>query len=298
VGRRRVEIIVAGTAILVSAGFTAAVLVWHFGLDDAWWSFPIVNDWNGFELYAWADVILLAAFVLVWLIAGLLLAIRRRRLAVSFLTPAVAIILAAGCGAIYWPFYGLFEYRVDRVLRLVKEPALAYRRLAVFLAATLVLSLLYLLVASLRRAPPLAGAWARVALVVLTGVYLHIIWTLIVLPISNRWQPAEWQRPDLLTTFQPCRGAVLWLTRGDGKIIPFGRIDDLWLQFSDPRRGGTTGRAISVETEMRVGYAWLNPAEAGAFSVRRDDPAVIVCEGRWRTEPVAPATWHTIGVSW
>src|SRR4051794_28462914 len=97
--RRRTEVIVASAAILVAAAFTAAVLIWHFGFDDAWWSLslPAVGeDWNGFELYAWAELILLIAFV----VAVVLLAIRRRRAGVALLTFGLPAMLAAGCAAI------------------------------------------------------------------------------------------------------------------------------------------------------------------------------------------------------
>lgn len=174
--RRRAEVVVATAAIVASAAFTAAVLIWHFGFDDAWWSFPVVHDWNGFELYASAEVILPIAFVGVGLFAGFLFAIRRRRLGASFLAVALPTVTAAGCAAIYWPFYGALVFRVDRLQRVVQEPA----------------------------------------------------------------HGMEWRR----------------------------------------------------------GYAWLNPAEAGAFAVRLDDPAIRHCDQHWRDERVVPETWHTLGVEW
>jgi hypothetical protein len=218
-------------------------------------------------------------------------------MAASYLAFSLPVVIAAGCAAIYWPFHDVYTYRIDRVLGRVKEPDVAFRMLVALLVVTLALSVLYLAVASLRRAPPYARATAPVTLVVLIGVYLHIIWVLIVLPFSNVWEPAEWQRPDLLTAFQPCRGAVLWFMRYD-KIIPFGRIDDLWLHFADPRHGGTQERAISVEMTWREGYAWLDTSEASSFLIRRDDPALRPCHRDWRTERVAPSTWHTLGVKW
>jgi hypothetical protein len=298
--RRRIEVVVAAAAIVGATAFTAAVLVWHFDFDDAWWSlaFPVVADWNGFELYAWAEVILLIAFAVVWLFAAVLFAMRRRRSGAAFLTLALPVIIAAGCAAIYWPFFGAWVGRVDRVRHLIKEPAFAYRRLAVLLSLSLALSLLYLFSASLRRAPPLGGRVARVAIIVLAGVYLHIIWIPIILPAVNDWQPLDWQKPDRIIPFRPCRGALLWQERSDGKIIPIARIDDLWLRFADPRRGGMEGRAISAPLEMREGYAWLDVAEAEALSMRSDDPAVRHCDGRWRTERIAPASWHTLGLRW
>jgi hypothetical protein len=168
----------------------------------------------------------------------------------------------------------------------------------VLLALTLVLSLLYLIAASLRRAPPLGGRVARIVIIVLTGVYLHIIWIPMILPAVNDWQPLEWQEPDRLVPFRPCRGALLWLTRSDGKIVPIARIDDLWLRFADPRRGGQEERAISAPLEMVERYAWLNMAEAEAFSLRYDDPAVRHCDSRWKKQRVLPAPWHTLGVRW
>jgi hypothetical protein len=294
-------VIVASAAILFAAAFTAAVLIWHFGFDDAWWSLPLPpvgDDWNAFSLYAWAEVILLIAFAVVALFAVVLFAVRRRRSGAALLTFALPIMLAAGCAAIYWPFFGIGVRRVDRIRHLVKEPAFAYRRLAVLLALSLALSLLYLFAASLRHAPQLAGRVAAVALIVLAGVYLHIVWIPTILPATNDWQPVDWQRPDLLVRFRPCRGALLWLSRSDGKIIPMARIDDLWLRFADPRSGGTEQRAISAPLEMREGYAWLTIAEAEALSVRGDDPAVRPCDSRWRTERVLAAPWHTLGVKW
>ena len=62
--------------------------------------------------------------------------------------------------------------------------------------------------------------------------------------------------------------------------------------------GGVAERAISVETEWREGYAWLNIAEAVAFAVRQDDPAVIHCDEHWRRERVVPAAWHVLGARW
>jgi hypothetical protein len=294
-------VIVASAAILVAAAFTAAVLIWHFGFDDAWWSLslPAVGeDWNGFALYAWAEVILLIAFVLVWLVAVALFAIRRRRAGVALLTFGLPAILAAGCAAIYWPFFGIQVRHVDRIRHLVKEPAFAYRRLAVLLVLCLALSLLYLFASSLRHAPQLTGRVAAVALIVLAGVYLHIIWIPMILPATNDWEPLDWQRAELLIPFRPCRGALLWVTRPDGRVIPIARIDDLWLRFVDPRTGGTEQRAISAPLEMRERYTWLNMAEAEALSLRSDDPAIRPCDGRWRSERVVAAGWHTLGVSW
>jgi hypothetical protein len=95
---RRSEVLVATIAILAAAAFTTAVLIWHYGFDDAWWSLslPDAGDWNGFELYAWAEVILLIAFVVIWLITALLIAMRRRRAGASVLIWALPFIVAFG----------------------------------------------------------------------------------------------------------------------------------------------------------------------------------------------------------
>jgi hypothetical protein len=132
--------------------------------------------------------------------------------------------------------------------------------------------------------------------VVNCGLLLHIFWICtILLPFGDRWTPAEWDRPDLLRAARLCRGATLWQVRADGRALAIGRIDDLWLQFADPRAGGKSIRAISMVGDFQEGYFWLTVAEAATLRVRADDPALEHCVGTWRRERVAPAAWHKVG---
>ena len=81
-----------------------------------------------------------------------------------------------------------------------------------------------------------------------------------------------------------------------GGSIPTGRIDDLWLRFADPRASGGEVPAISIAGELREkSYMWVTPKEASLLHLRRDDPAVIRCDARWRTDRVAPEPWHEVG---
>lgn len=86
-----------------------------------------------------------------------------------------------------------------------------------------------------RHTPDLTRRTASAAAVVVTGVYLHLFWLCLVVPLSDAWLPAEWERADLLRPVRLCRGATLWLA-GD-RAIRIGRIDDLWSNFIDSRTG-------------------------------------------------------------
>jgi hypothetical protein len=81
------------------------------------------------------------------------------------------------------------------------------------------------------------------------------------------------------------------------RTYPFGRVDDLWTRFSDPRRNGAEVTAVSVRGEFLWGYFWLETIyEASRLWVRRDDPAVVRCDSRPRDERVVPADWHRFGL--
>ena len=82
----------------------------------------------------------------------------------------------------------------------------------------------------------------------------------------------------------------------DPKAREIARIDDVWLHFADPRKGGAQVWAVSAAGLWREHYLWLDRTEADELRVRRDDPAVVRCDSRVRTETVAPAAWHWLGM--
>jgi hypothetical protein len=151
-------------------------------------------------------------------------------------------------------------------------------------------------VTRLRRTPVVARHAALVTALIVNVVLLHSIWVLTVLPFANGWLPAEWHRPDLRVPVRPCRGAVLWAS-GD-RAVEFGVVDDIWLRFADPQNGGAPTRAISVSGLWLGNYSWLDANDLRELRVRVDDPAVIDCDSRVRSERVAPARWHKFGVEW
>lgn len=161
------------------------------------------------------------------------------------------------------------------------------------------LAALLIVVTRLRHTRPVVRASALIAAATLAGVVLHLHFLLMVLPMTNHWLPAEWQRPDLLVPFRSCRGALLWATSrnraGEVRAYEVARVDDVWLRFADPRLGGASVRAVSAAGRWREGYLWLRQDDAARLYVRRDDPAVVRCDSRPRPEPVAPASWHLLG---
>lgn len=222
-----------------------------------------------------------------WATALLVLAVLLRRFRPVYLGAMIGIITAAA----FWPFFYVTWPRVDRLRGPYEERQVDLRNLAVMVAVTIALALLYAVVARRDRVR------ALVPLMILCTVLLPLWWLQVVLPVSSHWLPLEWDRPDRLIPFRPCRGALLWrvpVRRGYLPQIEL-RVEELWERFDDPRTG--VSRAVSGEGQWSEGYVWLTEAEARRLAVRSDDLKVIECDSRARTELVRPAAWHQLGVS-
>ena len=253
-----------------------------------------MHGFEAFDLMLWlvpigdlAIVAMLVALALRW--------VTRRRGATSWIPVFLPILVCLLTAAIFVPFCGTVAWRIDRVLGRVDEPVFEMRSLATSVAVTLTLAATFIAVTRQRRTPSIAKQAALVTAAILCGVFLSLYWLFLVVPPMSDWMPNDWDRPNLITPFRPCRGALLWIT-SNGSTRPFGRIDDVWLRFADPRVPGELVYAISVRGEWRDDYIWLNRSEAEQLYLRRDDPLVAQCEWRARARTVAPAQWHTIGL--
>lgn len=279
--------IAVGGALL----FTAAVFVWRVVFDDAPWSFPRLprmNQFEAFEIYSWVLPSCSVAVAAILVVA----AMRRRGRSIA---PALAVVISIVTAVLYLPFWFLHSSRVDRLLGEVEEPVQRFRALVTMAMLTLALVVLFVVVTRLRRMPEVVRVAALVAALIVNAGLLHLIWVPTTLPFVNGWLPDDWHRPELLVTVRPCRGAVLWASSGKGQ---FGTVDDIWLRFADPRKGGASTRAVSVSGNWRGEYSWLDADDLLALRIRVDDPAVIDCDSRVRSERVAPAAWHKLGVEW
>ncbi len=299
--KNTLELRLALTAIAATALLAVASLLWRFVYPGAYWTLPETPNyepWRAFVIldWAWLTIRILIAFVLV---ASVIFALFRRwRWIASLSKIVVVIIVAGGTFAIYAPFYGVTEERTDRIRGIVREPVPAAQLLVVMLGITLLLSIASLAVSWLRHAPNQVPRVSRTTFIVLCGMILHLHILFILMPITNRWEPIDWQDRGWLLPFRPCRGALLWQVEPSQPTWtprPLGRIDDLWLRFADPRSHEGPRRAVSLTLTFRRGYAWLSMPEANAYRVRRDDPAVIQCDARFRADAAAPAKWHELG---
>lgn len=279
--------IAVGGAVL----FAAAVFVWRVVFDDAPWSLPKLprmEQFAAFEIYSWITPLGVTAVVAILVVA----VIRRRG---RWIAPSLAVVISAVTAVIYLPFWFFRTRRIDRLLGEVEVPVYRMQTLVVLAMLTLALVVVFIIVTRLRWTPGMARGNALAAAWIVNAGLLLPVWVLMIFPFVNRWIPAEWDRPDLLAAVRPCRGALLWDLRGRSD---FGTVDDIWLRFADPRKGGAPTRAISVSGTWRGEYSWLDANDLLALRVRTDDPAVIACDSRVRPERVAPAAWHKLGVEW
>jgi len=296
--RRRLEVVAARITIGAAAAFTGLVLLWHFGFDDATWSLPppiTRGGWDAFSLYPWAEL-LLVSLVVAALLAAVLL---RKRFAVSkMITATLIAVVLVGAMIVYAPLAGVTIRRMDRVLGSVEEPLPGFRFFVALFVITLAANGVLIIATRTKHTPDLARRTAAVAAVVTSAIYLHLFWVCLVFPFSDQWWPDDWERADRIGPVRLCRGATLWEAgppRYRHRRLPIGRIDDLWLNFADPRTGGRRERAISYAGTFYEGYFWLTLSETGQLRVRLDDPALADCDGTWRRER-GPAKWHKVGV--
>lgn len=213
--RRALAIVAAVFAVVA----LTAIAIWAFA------TFPERREF-GPTLEAFDTIADFRRWFLQWATAlVVLLAIFRR---------ARAIYLGALVGIVTTSFYAQFYFfrlpRLDRVRGEVFEYWPGARELAVAVAVSIGLALLY--AALTRRHAPL---------VILCALLLPIWFLPFVLPYTGGWFPAEWDRPDLLIPYRPCRGAALWSREGSRPMML--RIDDIWEHFEHPRAGIT--RAVS-----------------------------------------------------
>ena len=288
----RIAVVVA----VVSAGSAAGVFLWlrfvegDYVLPEP----PGLHRMAPFNILLWAGLLAPAAGVVCGIAAfG---AARRGGERRAGVVPALLIcLLAAAC---YWPLSVLTTTRIDRVQGLVPAPLVSARLLGAAAMATFALCAVFMMVASMRHSPLLVRYVARASLVVFAGVLLHLYLLMLFIPEQNGWVPADFHRTDLLMPLRSCRGALVWVEAGSGQYVSYARIDDLWSRFADPRTPGASRAAISMIGEMQRGYIWMAGDELKSLRVRRDDPAVANCSDRVRSEQVAPASWHRLGMSW
>jgi hypothetical protein len=295
---RRWALIVIALAVL----FTGAVLVWRFVYDDAPWSLSLppvqrVEGMAAFDLYLWLGpicnvlVIAIAAAIVVRWTTGW-------RAATAWIPAALPVVVFLSAAAFYAPFLGATVRRIDRMAGMVEEPAVYARALALSVIVTMVLSAVFVCVTQLRRTPAVVRQSASVVGAVLAAILLNLVWFHWILPLSNAWNPVDWRRTDLLTSVHPCRGALLWSEPDPdhGRSFPVGRIDDIWLHFADAEAPGGSVWAVSAAGEWRNDYIWFRREDLAKLRVRRDDPALVRCDSRVRSDSVAPASWHRRGV--
>ena len=258
---------------------------------------PADAGFAAFELYLW--LWLIARVMVLAMVAGVVVRwVTGHRGATRWIAgviPPLVCVLTAG---IYAPLWGLTTRRLDRVAGLVEDPVVALRRLAISVGVTFVLAVVFNAVTRWRRTPDSVRQVALVVPAVLAGILLNVLILFMLLPVTDKWMPASWREPDRLLPFRACRGAMLWLQPepGDSWVRPFGRIDDVWARFADPRSPGGEIWAVSVEGEWRDEYLWLSRVEAVRLRMRSDDPAVARCDSRPRLERVTPASWHRFGL--
>jgi hypothetical protein len=284
-------------AVIVSV---FALLVWLLFFEKVWrevWpAVPRAGGFAAFSILEW--VVLLAPGLGVACGAAALVAARRGEERAAGIVPAILIcMLAAAC---YWPFSSMTTERVDRVRGRVSEPLIPAQALGNVVMVTYALCAVFVMVTGTRRTPLLTRQVCRAVIYVLTGLLFNLYVLFVVLPITNGWSPADWERTELLIAFRPCREAVVWLeTSGaDRRWLPYGRIDGVWGRFSDPRAPRPFREAVSMTSQWQRAYVWATMDDLSDARVRRDDPAVVQCDDRVRTEPVAPAQWHEVGLRW
>jgi hypothetical protein len=296
-GRAAAILFLAATILFAAAG-----MVWYLGFNHETWSLlPHVGD-HGMDAWpaicSWVVHFLYATVFLAGVVTGALLSSGRRRTAVAFLGATAEIVLCLAPAGAYLPFFWASVHHPTRLNPAVWEPVWSYRHASILVITTMVLCALFLAVTRLRRTPPTTRAAAITMPLVVTHLCLVFWILLIIIPTSNDWRPLDWQQPDLLIAFRPCRGAAVWSSSRSGSAILTGRVDGLWLRFADPRADSREVPAISIVGELGgKSYIWITTREAGSLRMRRDDPAVIRCDARWRPERVAPEPWHEVGGS-
>ena len=200
-----------------------------------------------------------------------------RRPATLWLQVFLPIVVCAMTTILYLPLAGANDRRIDRIAGPVEEPVSQVRALALSVAATLALAVLFLAITRRCHTPADARQTALAVPMIVCSVLLSVYFLFVLMPMTNGWLPADWRRRDRLVPFRPCRGAILW--EDADHLYAIARVDNIWLQFADPRKGGER----------------IDRAEAAQFKVHSDDPAVIRCDSHPRREPVAPAEWHRVG---
>ena len=283
---RRILVAVLVIVGLVIAAFIAAVIVVRFP------PIPRMVGIEAFGLISWVEPIGNLAMLLVVVVCGLRLVMRRD--ATSWLAVFLPLLLSILTALLYLPFLGAVDHRLDRIAGPVFEPIPEGRALAVSVAVTLILANAFVVTARGRTVDPAAGHVARTVVLTLCTILPSIHIFFLIMPMLGGWWPAERQRRDLLVAFRPCRGALLWHDAEYPRAMV--RIDDIWTRFADPRRNGERVWAISGSGEFYEGYFWLDREEVGGLKVREDDPAVLRCDSRARTENVDPAPWHKMGL--
>ena len=273
---RRVAAILAAVFAIVALALIALWALVHFPvgreLGPGLRAFHTIDEWARWFL-RWATALLV------------LLALLGR-----FRPVYLGALVGIGVAAMYWPFFHVTRPRVDRLRGRFEERQLDLRDMAVMVAVVIALALLYAIVARRERVR------ALVPLLMLCAILLPLHLVVIVVPVGAPWWlPGEWDRPDRLIAFRPCRGALLWRIE-EGRLPQIElHIDDRWQRFDDPRAG--VRRAISGEGLWAESYVWLSEEEARRFFLRSDDPRVIDCDDRARGERVRPAPWHKVGIS-
>jgi hypothetical protein len=287
---RRTELVIGAVAVGAAMLFAAFVLVWRVVYHDAFWSipsFPRMTRWESFDIYYWLRPFTCMAAAMILVAA----AIRRNARLVA---PALAVTVSFATGVIYLPLWFMRKDRVDRLLGAVEEAG-EVQVLVAMAMFLLLLSIAFIGVTRPRRAPEAARHASLVVATAVNAGLLLLYWVPMIMPLE--WYSTDWNRSELFVPVRACRGATVWAPRGKG-FIPIGTIDDIWLQFADPRKGNAPTFAVSVSSSWEDAYNWLDSSDLQPLRVHSGDPALVDCDSITRSERVAPAKWHQLGFDW
>jgi hypothetical protein len=288
---RRTELVIGAVTVGGAVLFAAFVLVWRVAYDDAWWSlpsFPRMTRWEAFDIYLW-----LKPFACVAAMA--ILVVARVRRDARLVAPSLAVTVSFATGVIYLPLWFLRTERTDRLLGVVEEAG-EIQVLVVMAMLVLLLSIAFIAVTRARRTPQVTRQASLVVAMAVNAGLLLLFWVPMIMPFD--WSPMDRRGPGLFTPVRVCRGATVWMP-GPYDFTPIGTIDDIWLQFADPRKGNAPTYAVSVSGSWRKrAYYWLNSSDLQPLRVHSSDPALVDCDTTPRSVRVAPAKWHELGVVW
>ena len=206
-----------------------------------------MKGFDALVIYVWAYRALLVVLVVACVTAIILVARRRRKAAAIAISATLIGVVLAGAAVVYLPFTLFTFRRTDRLHESFDAFVPSFQLLFAMILVTVVAHALFIIATRSRRTPAVTRQAALVAAAITCALTLNLLWIAIIFPVDG-WWPPDWQRSDRLGPLRACRGATLWevTARRDGEpfVYPIGRIDDLWLQFNDPRTPRTGARDL------------------------------------------------------